>query len=210
MKDYSNSNNNFESINSNSIGSSSGGGVGTSHRRTSSNFNSITPTKDSIVSMIDSLELSTPVFGLDLKLKYLISICIFSSILFGSWGLLSSLLIIYLGTLYNKVEKQNQTPTSSPSLSSSSPSLPSASSPQLSSSTPTMENINLNSSGSSLSSSNNNNYNSPPLASSDYSNTNDDEYTPPAFHLYSSPTLRASNPNIVTFSPNTGRRLGSS
>ncbi|EGC29475.1 hypothetical protein DICPUDRAFT_158938 [Dictyostelium purpureum] len=57
-----------------------------------------------MVQIIDTLELSTKIFNVEMKLKYLVAICIFTQILFKSWGLLISLLIFYLGTFYNKLD----------------------------------------------------------------------------------------------------------
>ncbi|KAF2069056.1 hypothetical protein CYY_009620 [Polysphondylium violaceum] len=57
--------------------------------------------------LVDTLELSTKILNCNLKLKYLISICIFSRMIFGSIGLLTCLLIMYLGTLYNSKSNNN-------------------------------------------------------------------------------------------------------
>ncbi|GAM21442.1 hypothetical protein SAMD00019534_046170, partial [Acytostelium subglobosum LB1] len=125
--------------------------------------------------LVDALETSTFIYSFNVKLKYVLAVSLAASILFGSMGLLSFLLLVYIGTLYNGgnstmsssniTDKDQSSPISE---KRAIPTIPEPASPK------------------------------------------ESEYSPPAYHVYSSPTLRRSSPNVNCFSPNSGRRLGSS
>ncbi|KAM9997311.1 hypothetical protein ACTFIZ_006703 [Dictyostelium cf. discoideum] len=54
-----------------------------------------------MIQIIETLELSTNIYNIQLKLKYLLAICVSSQIIFKSSGLLITLLVLYLGTFFN-------------------------------------------------------------------------------------------------------------
>ncbi|KYQ89965.1 hypothetical protein DLAC_08535 [Tieghemostelium lacteum] len=162
---------------------------------------------------VDSLEMSTLVYNISLKLKYLIAICFSSAILFGSVGLLSCLLCVYLGTLYSNSSTllSNNNNNEINSNHNSNNGIQLNSKDNLSSSTSSqfinlqnnlIQSSNILSTKSYLNSSTQN----------IFTNSNDDsdeEESKPVFHLCN-PNLRKSSPSLNTFSPNTGRKLGSS
>ncbi|EFA83693.1 hypothetical protein PPL_02760 [Heterostelium album PN500] len=137
--------------------------------------------------IVKTLELEAKVYGMSLKLKYLLAVSLSSMILFGSIGLLSLLLIVYLGTIFSShLENQN-------------------------------ENNENNSNNSNIESLANDIQQSQQQQSQQQQIPptqkiiNEEQPTTPPYHIMHSPkNLRRSTPHIVTFSPNSGRRLGTS
>ncbi|KAM9967232.1 hypothetical protein ACTFIR_007472 [Dictyostelium discoideum] len=61
-----------------------------------------------MIQIIETLELSTNIYNIQFKLKYLLAICVSSQIIFKSSGLLITLLVLYLGTFFNKISINNK------------------------------------------------------------------------------------------------------